>query len=245
LSAEERLAIVEMNAKNPEFMSKMLELKKLSVEDLYILEDEYKDYKQRIAIDDLVEFLNENAESVANEFRDVLKVPASTSTVLALFSDFISYPEAVKELCANNIPVEHIEELAHIHDKAPGLTLGMYRLFRTNAKNDNNQYFFWSFSQLVSFLEQSIEINDILEQYEKARGHMTFSESYGLVSAYNGDEENKEALNKLVSSSVIKIINPKNINSYLEYIKKNPDKELTKETLKYAADPMSKYFGLS
>ena len=30
-----------------------------------------------------------------------------------------------------------------------------------------------------------------------------------------------------------------------KYIKKNPDKELTKETLKYAADPMSKYFGLS
>ena len=74
---------------------------------------------------------------------------------------------------------------------------------------------------------------------------MTFPESYALVRVYNGDEKNREALEKIVNSSVIKIIAPKKLDAYVEYVKKNPEKELTKEVLKYAEDPMSKYFGLS
>lgn len=244
LSPADRLAIIEMYAKKPEFVSKMLELKEISVNDLYILEGEYEGYTGKKAIDGLVEFLNENAKNIVREQARDVNIPVSTSAVSTLFDDYVNYPEAVKELCAQNLPIEHVEGLAHIYDQAPGLTLSAYQTYRSKVQGPNNSRYFLFFEDLTKFLNHYIEINAIIEKYEEGRGHLIFSEAYDLVKAYNGDEKNKEALERMVNSPVIKIIAPKEIANYVEYLKENPDKELTKEVLKYAGDPMAKYFGL-
>lgn len=243
LNSADRLAIIEKNAENPEFGSKILELHEISVGDLYILEDKYKDPVNKKAIDDLSSFLKENTHHLRREYIHS-NVPASTETLLGLLDSYVVYPDAVKELCSRNLPVKHTQALARVYAMAPGITLDSYKEFICDSEYSENQLYFDSLEDLVQFLDYFINISDIIEQYEKARGHMIFSESYALVKAYNGDEKNKEALSKIISSKVIKIINPKKIPHYVDFVNKNPGKELTKEILKYADDPMAKPFGL-
>ena len=230
--------IVQLEQENPEFVNKMVELSKISLEDLYVLEDFYKDDAHKEKVDELVDYVvTYSKESYSNP---ILSEHSSTASVLNLLSVYEKHPNAVKEMIEKDLGYNIIDDLAEYYEKAPHLTMQTYKAYISNSKNDKN-----SILDIKSFLGRAIEFKDIFIAYKKNYGKPDLQKKIELVEACS-EKENLVAMCKILDSKIMpKDFDIKNkMPQLIEYVKANPDKEITKEMFEYAFDPIAKDFGL-
>ena len=243
LTYKDIFEIVQLEQDQPEFVSKMVELSKISLEDLYVLEDFYKEKEHKEKIDELIDFITTNAKDRYSS--PILFMHSSTASVLNLLSIYEKYPNAVKNLIEKILNYTDIEELAEYQEKAPHLTEQTYKAYFSKSKNDKGQAYFKSMFDVKNFLANAVEVKDIFTAYKKAYGKPNLQKKIDLVNAC-GEKENLDAMCKILNSKKMpKDFDIKNkIPKLIEYVKANPDKEITKDMFEYAFDPIAKDFGL-
>lgn len=243
LTYKDIFEIIHLEQENPEFVNKMVELSKISLEDLYILEDFYKDNAHKKKIDEFVNFI----EAHTNEkyLNPIVSEHSSTASVLNLLSTYEKHPKAVKELIEKDLDYYTINDLAEYYEKAPDLTMKTYRTFVSHSKYSKNKPYFVSMTNVKNFLGAAIENEDAIIAYKKAYGKLNLQKKIELVEACS-EKENLVAMCKILDSKIMpKDFDIKNkMPQLIEYVKANPDKEITKEMFEYAFDPIAKDFGL-
>lgn len=243
LTYKDIFEIVQLEQDQPEFINKMVKLSKISLEDLYILEDFYKEEFHKGKIDELVDFI----EAHTNEkyLNPIVSEHSSTASVLNLLSTYEKHPKAVKELIEKDLDYYTIDDLAEYYEKAPDLTMKTYRTFVSHSKYSKNRPYFVTKSDVKNFLGAAIENEDAIKAYEKAYGKLNLQKKIELVEACSG-KESLSAMCKILNSQLMpKDFDIKNkMPKLIEYVKANPDKEITKDMFEYAFDPIAKDFGL-
>lgn len=243
LTYKDIFEIVQLEKENSEFVNKMTQLTKIELEDLYVLEDFYKDEAHKEKVDELVDYVvTYSKESFSNP---ILSKHSSTASVVNLLSVYEKHPKAVKEMIEKDLDYHIIDDLAEYYEKAPHLTEQTYKAYFSKSKNDKGQAYFKSMFDVKNFLANAVEVKDIFTVYKKAYGKPNLQKKIDLVNAC-GEKENLDAMCKILNSQVM----PKdfdiknNMPKLIEYVKANPEKKITKELFKFAFDPIAKDFGL-